>query len=243
MKLRSATRGGGIPDLAPAEPAVNVSSCLYVSPIGEPLGQGRGSERAASIVRGCGCRATPEGPTPNLRAVADALNAYPWTRGRLIVWAADVPAYCALGAMLRAAGVVPTEIARADRTPGQPFWEGWGALLEKKYGLPNLYSAHRIVTLNDAARSRAEAAGLILTRLATTCPMEELLSPRQLGRFSTHMVELQIEGILLYNGHELDHPLSPLRPSRRDWHPRGFSSPAWRPKPWRPKPKPWRPKV
>ncbi|MGH7526896.1 MAG: DUF6197 family protein, partial [Gemmatimonadales bacterium] len=131
-------------------------------------------------MRGCGCRATPEGPTPNLRAVADALNAYPWTRGHLITWSADVPAYCALGAMLRAAGIAPAEITRADDTPAHLFWQGWGPLLRTEYGIPGLSSAHRIVSLNDAARSRAEAAGLILTRMSTSCDMERLLSPDQL---------------------------------------------------------------
>jgi hypothetical protein len=172
---------------------------------------------------------------PKLRAIADALNAYPWTRGRLIAWAADEPAYCALGSMLRSAGISPAEITRADSEPAHPFWDKWGPLFYAEYGIPALFAAHRIVTLNDAARSRAEAAGLILTRLSTTCPMDELLSPRQLARFTGHEAELSLEAIFLYNGWELVGPMVPLRPSRRDWQPRGFSSPAWRPKPWRPK--------
>jgi hypothetical protein len=143
--------------------------------------------------------------------------------------------------MLRAAGVGPAEITRADSVAAHPFWTGWGPLLHTEYGLPNLYSAHRIVTLNDAARSRAEASGLILTRLSTSCDMARLLSERQLERFGTNMVELQIERIYLYNGYELEGPPAPLRPSRRHGLPGGFSWPAWRPKPWRPKTKRWRP--
>jgi hypothetical protein len=51
---------------------------------------------------------------PNLRAIANAMLEYPWTRGRLITWAADVPAYCALGAMLRA---VPKRSATRTNRP------------------------------------------------------------------------------------------------------------------------------
>ena len=178
---------------------------------------------------------------PNLRAVADAVLEHPWTRGHLITWFADVPAYCALGAMLRAAGVAPAQIARADGLDAHTFWDEWGPVLEKRYGLPNLHSAHRIVTLNDAARSRAEAVGLIFARMLTCCEMGRLLSRHHLARFNVHQLELQVEGILLYNGEVIEGPLSPLRPCRRDWRPRGLSSPAWRPKPWCPNGRRWRP--
>lgn len=72
---------------------------------------------------------------PKLRAIADALNAYPWTRGRLIAWAADEPAYCALGSMLRAAGISPTEITRADSEPAHPFWDKWGPLFYAEWSM------------------------------------------------------------------------------------------------------------
>lgn len=178
---------------------------------------------------------------PNLRAVADAVLEHPWTRGHLITWFADVPAYCALGAMLRAAGVAPAQIARAEGLDAHTFWNEWGPVLEKRYGLPNLHSAHRIVTLNDAARSRAEAAGLILTRMATSCDMSELLPPSELRRFDSHRAMLGLEGIFFYNGYDLPGPPSPLRPPPLDWQPGGFSAPAWRPKPWRPRTRRWRP--
>src|SRR5688572_8717052 len=85
--------------------------------------------------------------------------------------------------LLRTGGDAPRHRHRAgrDRPGGQPRCTlvlGWLVpLLYTEYGIPGLPSAHRIVALNDAAGSQAEAAGLILIRLSTSCDMARLLPP------------------------------------------------------------------
>lgn len=148
---------------------------------------------------------------PNLRAVAAALTAYPWTRGHLIRWRSSPPQYCAVGALLRYADVAPIEIAWVDGLGALAFWERWGELLQREYGICGLAAAHRVVHLNDAAESQAAAAALILDRLGRTTPMAELLTARQLRRFSNHGVALSCESILAFNGHPCPGPPTSLR--------------------------------
>jgi len=153
-------------------------------------------------------------------AVASALSAYPWTRFWLIRWrdVHEEPRYCAMGALLRFAGVHPDDIVLADLLGAIDFWKQWGPLLSSEYGVPGFQSAHRIVTLNDSATTQAEATGKIIKRMSTTCPMGELLTAEELQHFDSHLVEVCCDAILRHNGH----PAGPYRPSLRPcrWPPR-----------------------
>jgi hypothetical protein len=96
--------------------------------------------------------------TLNLARIAAALNAYPWTRGRLTSRAGQAaPQYCAVGLLLRYAGVPQQEVAGV-----RDFWARYGGLLQAEYGIPDARTAFLIVAANDSAASHAEAIERVL---------------------------------------------------------------------------------
>ncbi len=95
----------------------------------------------------------------NLPKIAAALNAYPWTPGCLTSRDRKVPTYCAIGAMLRYAGVAQDHIASAQ---GPDFWGLYGPLLRSEYGIPDAETALTVMAANDSADSQAEAIERVL---------------------------------------------------------------------------------
>jgi hypothetical protein len=87
--------------------------------------------------------------------ITAALNAYPWTSGTLTMRDGGSALYCALGLLLRYAGVPQPEIERAG--PSQVVLDRYRALLEAEYGITELATIDNIIQANDSASSQAEA--------------------------------------------------------------------------------------
>ncbi|MFN2567103.1 MAG: hypothetical protein ABR499_19060 [Gemmatimonadaceae bacterium] len=101
----------------------------------------------------------------NLPRIAAALNAYPWMPGRLTRSGRTAPTYCAIGALLRYAGVAQDHIACAEGPSGVHLWAVYGQLLESEYGIPDMKTAKRVMAANDSASSQAEAIERVLGAL------------------------------------------------------------------------------
>ena len=167
---------------------------------------------------------------PKLPAIVTAVNAYPWTRGWVTRRVHGVPHFCALGALLRYAGLTEREIRRAERQPVHTFWAERGALLEAEYGITNVAVVHRIMTLNDTAASQEDAAARLVWRFLNTTPMEEILTPRQLRRHTREAVWLQLHDLGRANGLQPEEPLT-LRHLRRRRDADDYGPHLRRPKP------------
>jgi hypothetical protein len=98
----------------------------------------------------------------NVPRIAAALNAYPWTPGRLTRSGRAAPTYCAIGALLRYAGVAQDHIACAEGPSGVHLWAVYGPLLESEYGIADMETAQRVMAANDSASSQAEAIERVL---------------------------------------------------------------------------------
>ena len=110
-------------------------------------------------------------PSLDLPKIAAALNAYPWTPG-LLTSCGRVPTYCAIGAMLRYAGVAQDHIAAAN---GPAFWSLYGPLLQSEYGIPDIETAGHVMAANDSASSQAEAIDQVLGVLTGTIDFETIM--------------------------------------------------------------------
>jgi len=108
----------------------------------------------------------------NLPRIAAALNAYPWTPGRLTSRQEMVPTYCAIGAMLRYAGVAQDHIAHAH---GRDFWERYGPLLQSEYGIPDEETAAHVMAANDTASSHGQAIERVLYVLTGAVDLDTLM--------------------------------------------------------------------
>lgn len=87
--------------------------------------------------------------------ITAALNAYPWTRGTLSMLDGGVPLYCAVGLLLRYAGVPQAEIECAGSSA--LAWSRHRELLESEYGIIEFETICNIVCANDSATSHEEA--------------------------------------------------------------------------------------
>ena len=85
--------------------------------------------------------------------ITAALNAYPWTIGTLSMRRGDHGVYCAVGLLLRYAGVPQAEIECA----GPRLWDRYHELLESEYGITEPATITNIIHANDSARSHEEA--------------------------------------------------------------------------------------
>ena len=87
--------------------------------------------------------------------ITAALNAYPWTRGAFSVRYGGSAAYCAVGLLLRYAGVAQAEI----ECPGASsvVWGRYREILESEYGIPDMETITNIVYANDSATSHEQA--------------------------------------------------------------------------------------
>ena len=85
--------------------------------------------------------------------ITAALNAYPWTAGTFSMHQGDHAVYCAVGLLLRYAGVPQAEIECA----GPGLWDRYHELLESEYGITQPATIYNIIHANDSAHSHEEA--------------------------------------------------------------------------------------
>ena len=90
----------------------------------------------------------------DIMKITAALNAYPWTPGTFSMRDAGVPRYCAVGLLLRYAGVPQVEIECAGSSL---VWTRFHELLESEYGISELTTIMEIIGANDSATSHEEA--------------------------------------------------------------------------------------
>jgi hypothetical protein len=114
----------------------------------------------------------------NLQAVTAAMNAYPWTRGHLSEGPDHAASYCAIGALLRYAGVPRARIANGTEVF---LAEVYGPLLRAKYGISAAHTVLGIMAANDGAESRGEATWRVLGLVAGTVDAETFAP--QVGTF------------------------------------------------------------
>ncbi len=100
----------------------------------------------------------------DLRRIAAALNAYPWTRGQMSDGHAAAPAHCAVGALLRDAGV-STERLGDTTVVWAELRTVYAPILQHEYGISG-FEPLVIGNLNDTSRSRPEAVRRILCALS-----------------------------------------------------------------------------
>ena len=91
----------------------------------------------------------------DLVRITAALNAYPWTAGTLTHRAESAPRYCAVGLLLRFAGVPQERIACAMGE--RQLWAAYEELLRFEYGIPDSKTISAIMMANDSARTQEEA--------------------------------------------------------------------------------------
>lgn len=94
-----------------------------------------------------------------LHAIATAMEAYTWTRGKLTEGPDDAPSYCAVGALLRHAGVPRARIARGSVAS---LLTEYAPLLRARYGISDADLVSQIVAANDGSVSRAQATWRVL---------------------------------------------------------------------------------
>lgn len=138
---------------------------------------------------------------PNLDRIAAALNAYPWARGCLTSLIGGTPHYCAVGGLLRYAGVSFDEIRESSGSPSA-VWRTFADRLQEEYDIGDAQTLRFIMIANDSSPSREAAVARVLGVLDGSV---DLLSDRMalewLGRFCA--------GTLL--GTETTTPASPAR--------------------------------
>jgi len=93
--------------------------------------------------------------TCDIVKITAALNAYPWTRGAYSMRQGDNAVYCAVGLLLRFAGVPQADIACAGHSGG--IWARYHEILESEYGITEPAMIHSIIQANDSATSHDEA--------------------------------------------------------------------------------------
>ena len=91
----------------------------------------------------------------DLMRITAALNAYPWTAGTLIYRGESSPRYCAVGLLLRYAGVPQERIACAMGE--MEVWAAHEELLRCEYGVQDAITLRAIIVANDSARTHEEA--------------------------------------------------------------------------------------
>lgn len=106
--------------------------------------------------------------TPNLMRIEAALNAYPWTAGSFATTSGGSTRYCAVGMLLRYAGVSAEHIDLACNRGAVAFWEYYRALLQRDYGISQPEQIHAIMVANDGADTHEDAlerVRFVLTRV------------------------------------------------------------------------------
>jgi hypothetical protein len=100
----------------------------------------------------------------HLHEITAAMNAYAWTKHGPVRGSEDAPSYCAIGALLRHAGVPHDDIlpATAASLAGE-----YDAVLGAKYGI-SCDDVLRIILANGEARSQADATWRVLGLVSGT---------------------------------------------------------------------------
>jgi hypothetical protein len=101
----------------------------------------------------------------HLHEIIAAMNAYAWTRHGPVQGPAHAPSYCAIGALLRHAGVPHDRIMEATIAS---LTGADDSLLKAKYGISDAGVVLRIITGNDQARSGADATWRVLGLVSGT---------------------------------------------------------------------------
>jgi hypothetical protein len=99
----------------------------------------------------------------DLDKITAALNAYPWIPGRLVSCQPDAPRYCAVGLLLRYAGIANERIVSADDI--QIAWPRYKDIFRSEYGIENITTILTIVCANDQAKTHDEAIRLVQAAL------------------------------------------------------------------------------
>ena len=111
----------------------------------------------------------------DLMKITAALNAYPWIAGTLTARGSQGAAYCAVGLLLRYAGVPQEEIAHASANA----WTRYEDLLRSEYGIEDRELVRAIMFANDTADSHEEAIERVQRLLDGSAALDGLL--RRLG--------------------------------------------------------------
>jgi hypothetical protein len=91
----------------------------------------------------------------DIMKITAALNAYPWTSGTLTIRRVGAPKYCAVGLLLRYAGVPQQEIECA--VSSTEAWARFHGLLESEYGIADYATICAIIMANDSAATHEQA--------------------------------------------------------------------------------------
>lgn len=101
----------------------------------------------------------------HLHEISVAMNAYAWTRHGPVQGPDRAPSYCAIGALLRHAGVPHERIMEATIVS---LTGAYDSLLKAKYGISGAGAVLRIIAANDEARSQADATWRVLGLVSGT---------------------------------------------------------------------------
>ena len=91
----------------------------------------------------------------DIAKITAALNAYPWMRGAYSIRGIGGASYCAVGLLLRYAGVAQNEIA-CSVSP-HDILARYRELLECEYGITDPTTIIQIILANDAATTHEQA--------------------------------------------------------------------------------------
>jgi hypothetical protein len=101
----------------------------------------------------------------HLHEITAAMNAYAWTKHGPVQGPDDAPSYCAIGALLRHAGVPHDCIMQATIAS---LTGAYDPLLRAKYGISGADTVLHIIAANDGAQSRADATWRVLGLVSGT---------------------------------------------------------------------------
>lgn len=115
-----------------------------------------------------------DGGTPDLDRIAVAMNAYPFESGQFASWTRP-PRYCAIGQLLRYAGVEVEEIRRinGDMLGG---WRHHKEILRREYGIPDIWTYWTILYASDGSFMQDDAITNVLLAL-TGGPLGGIAEP------------------------------------------------------------------
>jgi hypothetical protein len=106
----------------------------------------------------------------HLHEIAAAMDAYEWTKYGPVQGPAHAPSYCAIGALLRHAGIPHCCIVEAA---GAALDGEYDSLLKAKYGISDGGTVLQIILTNGKARSRADATWRVLGLVSGTRESDE----------------------------------------------------------------------
>jgi hypothetical protein len=126
----------------------------------------------------------------DIMKITAALNAYPWIPGTLTAGQQFRANYCAVGMLLRYAGVAQAEIAATRGADA--VWTRYHELLESEYGIVNFATIGEIIRANDFATTHEEAIENVQIVL-NGGDAAEVLHARQIAARFAHAVQRSLE--------------------------------------------------